>query len=502
MADSAPSVGEVGLRHGIPGRIRGELVAGLLVAVGCGGGGSAGPVAPPPPPSGAVARIVVDPDTFTLASLGDTRALTAVARASTGAILPEISFTWRSSNPDVATVNAGGLVTARSNGFAAIEASASGVTGRAGALVRTGALQWVEIRAGGINGCGVTTHGTAYCWGDDVHGQIGDGATASWRVHPIRVDAHLVYFTLVTIGGGHICGLDADGQAYCWGNTFFGEGGYGVSGEGVQTSVTAVSGGLRFSELRASGSHTCGLTASGAAYCWGINNHGQLGDGTTTDRDIPVAVAGGMAFRQLDAPRTTVDNHTCAVDTGGVAWCWGTNFDGELGDGTTENRLSPVRVAGGVVFDRVTTGGRHTCGLAAAGTAYCWGHNSAGALGDGTLLDRPAPTAVTGGLTFRSISAGENHTCGISSAGIAYCWGANSEGQLGDGTNKSRGVPTPVSGGATFIQLEAGPVHTCGLTVSGVGYCWGRNTRGELGDGTNVPRTTPVALPDPTELGG
>lgn len=489
-----------------PGRLDGTLRARgasallALLMAGCGGNGGGG--AAGPPPVGGFSRITVEPDTFTLSTVGETRALDGVARTSGGGVVPGVSFTWRSSDPSVATVDGGGLVTAVTNGAAAIEASASGVTGQADVAVRAGDLEWLEIRAGGINGCGVTSHGTAYCWGDDVHGQIGDGTTANWRLTPVRVRAGLSYLHTVTIGGGHVCGLTAEGTAYCWGNTFFGEGGYGVSGEVVQTSLVAVSGGHRFTELRASGSHTCGLTVAGRAWCWGINDHGQLGDGTTMNRDLPVAVAGDLTFRQIDAPTTPLDNHTCAVATDGAAWCWGTNFDGELGDGTTEHQLEPVAVAGGIEFDHVSAGGRHTCGLTPAGAAWCWGANGAGALGDGTSLDRSAPTEVTGGIEFRSISAGESHTCGLEGDGTAWCWGANSEGQLGDGTNRSRVVPTPVSGGLSFVQLEAGPVHTCGLTTAGVGYCWGRNTRGELGNGNQVPRTTPWALPHPDEIGG
>ena len=479
----------------------GFRIAALVALCACGGGGDAGPVAPPPPTPGGVNRIVIEPDTFTLASVGGTRALEATALAASGSPIAGVAFTWTSSNPAVARVDGDGLVTAVSNGGAAIEAAASGVTGRANTAVRAGELAWVRVLAGGINGCGVTSHGTAYCWGDDVHGQIGDGVTANWRLTPVRVQAGLLYFDELTIGGGHVCGLTSDGVAYCWGNTFFGEGGFGVSGVDVQTSPVPVSGGHRFSQLLASGSHTCGLNVSGTAYCWGVNDNGQLGDGSTTNRDTPVPVAGGLTFRQIDVPGATVDNHTCAVATDGAAWCWGTNFDGELGDGTTGHRSEPVAVLGGLAFEEVSAGGRHTCGLTAGGTAWCWGANGSGALGDGTSQARIAPTAVTGGIAFRSISAGENHTCGLSSDGTAYCWGGNSEGQLGDGTNQARNAPTPVSGGAVFVQLEAGPVHTCGLTDSGTGYCWGRNTRGELGDGSQLPRSAPVALPGPGEIG-
>src|SRR5450759_3959508 len=179
------------------------------------------------------------------------------------------------------------------------------------------------------------------------------------------------------------------------------------------------------------GYHTCALAPSGQAYCWGLNTYGELGDNTTTDRSTPIAVQQGVVtFTSITAGW----GHTCGLTSAGAAWCWGYNGNGRLGDNTITLRLTPVAVQqGGVTFTSITAGDSHTCGLTGAGAAYCWGRNDSGPVGDNTTTDRHTPVAVQqGGVTFASITSGRWHTCGLTSAGAAYCWGWNVNGQLGD----------------------------------------------------------------------
>jgi alpha-tubulin suppressor-like RCC1 family protein len=237
--------------------------------------------------------------------------------------------------------------------------------------------------------------------------------------------------------------------------------------------------------------HTCGVTTTGEAYCWGSNFIGQLGTGTNTNSNVPVAVSGGLTFQSVSAGWSS----TCALTLSGEAYCWGANSDGQVGDGTFINRSTPVPVAGGFTFSAISAGGGNSCALTLGGEAYCWGRNEDGQLGDGAFsFSQPAPVAVSGGLTFSSIDAGGLLTCALSTTGEAYCWGRNEDGQLGDGTFINRSTPVPVAGGLTFSAIGAHNRHACGLTTNGRAYCWGENNVGQLGDGTVADSNVPVAV--------
>lgn len=299
-----------------------------------------------------------------------------------------------------------------------------------------------------------------------------------------------VNWTLLTAGEGQTCGQTSGGATFCWGRIGLGAL-VGDFGDPVRYTPVAVGGGIAFSGVSAGQGHACGVTGAGIAYCWGGNLFGELGDGTTTIRATPVPVAGGLTFARVIAKFLG----TCGLTTGGAAHCWGANFYGALGDSSTTQRSAPVAVKGGLLFVDLTLGRDHACGLTGGGAAYCWGSNSDGELGDSsTSLVRYTPVAVVGGVTFSSLTAGWGHTCGLTSGGSAYCWGYNLSGQLGDGSATSRSSPSLVSGGHTFTSLTAGMFHTCGVTTGGASHCWGNNSQGALGDGSTIDRNTPVAV--------
>ena len=321
----------------------------------------------------------------------------------------------------------------------------------------TGGLRFRTITAGSysFNGysCALTTDGVPYCWGDGFGFQLGNGGTAS-STSPVPVAGGLV-FTTLSSSAGHTCGLAVGGAAYCWG---WGYGGALGDGDSTDNPVpTLVAGGRTFVAIDAGGGHTCALTAAGVAYCWGDNSYGQLGDSMPSPtaparQTVPVPVAGGLTFRAI----TAGDRHTCGITVTGAAYCWGEDYRGQLGSSYPTTLCGsplpfdarpcvtyPVLVDGGLTLDSITAGGRKTCALRAGGSAYCWGEGTVGQLGNGDTLSMAAPVAVAGGLTFAAIDAGSFHACGITTEAVAYCWGSGSFGALGTG-NLVGSNPSPV----------------------------------------------------------
>ncbi len=186
-------------------------------------------------------------------------------------------------------------------------------------------------------------------------------------------------------------------------------------------------------------------------------------------------------------------SHSCALTATGKAYCWGDGFSGQLGFGGLEQQNEPIDVSGDQKYTRIAAGGKHTCALNGAGKAYCWGgqRGTRGQLGDASKSDRPSPVASASGQTLSDISAGGNHTCALSTSGEALCWGENRSGQLGDGSRTDRNKP--VSAGGGFTSVSAGEGYSCGI-AHGEAVCWGRNDKGQLGDGGSAPRATPAAV--------
>ncbi len=248
-----------------------------------------------------------------------------------------------------------------------------------------------------------------------------------------------------------------------------------------------------FTSISAGLLHTCGLVGDGIAYCWGFNERGQLGDGSRSTRTTPARVLGTVNYEIISAG----GQHTCGL-SGGKIFCWGLNLSGQLGDGTVKDRATPGAISSTVAFTSVDVGATTSCGLTAEGRAYCWGRNADGQVGDGTFTDRTAAVEVTGGLAFRIIRVGAFHTCGLTLAGEAYCWGRNESGQLGNNDINDSPVPVKLATAEAFVDIDVGFRHTCALTADGRAFCWGRNDFGQLGLGEGAPgagQLTPAELP-------
>jgi Alpha-tubulin suppressor and related RCC1 domain-containing proteins len=236
----------------------------------------------------------------------------------------------------------------------------------------------------------VTTADVAYCWGANDFGQIGRSA-GSGSAAPVEVAGGL-HFRKVEAGGWHTCGIGTDDRAYCWGRNTAGQVGDRSESE-YRDAPVRVAGGRLYRELGTGSSHTCAVTTGHLAFCWGDGRLGQLGNGKRYLSFWPRRVAGALTLQRV----TAGVSHTCGETTDNRAYCWGSNDQGQVGDGKgAGNRLTPSPVAGGLFFSQVSAGGVHTCGRTPAGVAYCWGWNPYGQLGDGTTTDRPKPTRVVG----------------------------------------------------------------------------------------------------------
>jgi alpha-tubulin suppressor-like RCC1 family protein len=299
----------------------------------------------------------------------------------------------------------------------------------------------------------------------------------------------LVTWIQLSTAGSYTCGVTISGAAYCWGSNAYGQlGDNSTTDSLVPVAVSGLSSGV--ASISVGGLHACAVTTSGAAYCWGAA--GQLGD-----NGVPAAVTGlpsGVASISAGV------NHSCAVITSGAAYCWGDNSAGQLGNNSTTNSSVPVAVTGfssGVAS--ITAGFNYSCAVTTSGAAYCWGFDSAGQLGSNTTSSSPVPEAVFGlSSGVASISAGVNHSCAVITSGAAYCWGLNNSGQLGNNSNTFSPVPVAVSGFSSQIaSISEGQVHSCAVTTSGAAYCWGDNSAGQLGNNTKTESLVPVLVTNP-----
>ena len=374
--------------------------------------------------------------------------------------------------------------------------------------VQVGTDTWIGAVGNKLGTCGIKSDRSLWCWGYNGWGTVGDGTTTD-RTEPVEVDlgANKTVRAIADIDAMNfnVCAILNDGVTKCWGENYDG---YGVGGvflgvSGQQNSPTTVSAfdylGQGIRTIESGLRHSCAITNDGQLYCWGNNADGQVGNGNPSGWSTVVNVP-----LDLD-PNVTAESvalgnwHTCAILNDGSVKCWGWNSFGQLGDGTTTDRDTPVSVTLGSEAVSITSGGFHTCVILADGELNCWGSNGSGEIGDGTTTDRTSPTAVDvgAGMTAVSVEGGDNHTCAILNDGSVNCWGENGHNQIGDGTETDRHTPTAVDLGANMTALSveaAGRRHQCAVLNDRSVKCWGANPYGQVGDGTTTDRTSPTAV--------
>ncbi|MFN3258845.1 MAG: RCC1 domain-containing protein [Ilumatobacter sp.] len=408
----------------------------------------------------------------------------------------------------------------------------------------------VQLALGYSTACARLADGSIQCWGEGQRGRLGNGVDSGDNVEqPTPVDVEGIDDAVEIVGhADHHCVLRATGAVSCWGDASGGQlatdtpefatrarlvpgtagqpiaevsvgfgftcfrtvgGGVGCVGDnsrlqlatpGVSSADTAtpIPGLTTAAQIESGGEHTCVRLSDSTIQCWGEGAFGRLGNGTSTDFDVPTTVRDDTD----SGPLTDIDqvsggeDHSCAVTGAGLAWCWGRGSDGRLGHGLSPtSQTLPVAVTGLTDASAIAAGGRHSCAVDTAGDVQCWGDNGQRQLGTGGVIDATTPVDVISVTDVTQLSAGDSHTCGATTAGAVWCWGADGSGALGDGALTAT-EPVMMTGVTTASHVTAGRDVTCVLLDDETVRCAGSNGRGELGDGTTESRDVAVSVID------
>jgi alpha-tubulin suppressor-like RCC1 family protein len=476
-----------------------------------------------PPPIGPAAHVtLISSDTVSgpfgamLATPMTVKATDANGHAVSGAHVAFAS-TGGSVTPIGATTNANGeasttIVLPIAYGVATYTATVNSLPPVSVHGTSHGAV-FATVSAGFNETCATTIEGYLYCWGDNGANEIGlDTSATTLTPQPIPSAAQFVMIQEGPLSG---CGVDRSSNAWCWGGTQSGLLGNGVTRVGWSPPVR-VSGGLTFSEVSTGYYYACGVTTSGAVYCWGANSSGEAGPTgcCNSTNATPVLVPTPVPIVHLSASNL----HTCGLSSDGTAYCWGSNANGELGTTATLTQRcdslpcspTPVPVAGGLHFRSISAAYESTCGLTTSGVGYCWGNNDFGQLGNGTQTSAATPTPIAvGNAPVAQLSAIDRLGCVVTTAPTILCWGYGViwfgvpnvqcpvPGNPGSFYTCQPTPTAPSTGGMTFTAISVGDDQMCGFpSGSTLLYCWGAGFAGDLGDGTTTDELTPTLVSD------
>lgn len=359
--------------------------------------------------------------------------------------------------------------------------SPNGITSQDFEARKASSLHRASIAAGGIHSLALKTNGSLWAWGSNYDEQLGVGELHVLKsITPLRVGTGSNWRSLAA-GLENTLALQADGTMWGWGGIFYENVSYGSSPVqiGEDRDWTAASSGDR---------HQLSLKQDGSLWAWGRNQLGQLGDGTGADRSIRLIRVGAENDWAMAAAGS---NHTVALKGDGTLWAWGWNTDGQLGEGTNTDRFLPVRIGADNDWTAVGAGHAHTLALKADGSLWAWGANDYGQLGDGTGIGSIHPVRIGSDKDWVGIGAGYVHSLARKADGTIWAWGWNLYGQLGDGTNLDQFLPVQVGREADWTAVAAGYGHTLARKGDGTLWAWGRNIDGTLGDGTEADRNHP-----------
>jgi alpha-tubulin suppressor-like RCC1 family protein len=348
----------------------------------------------------------------------------------------------------------------------------------------------LQAKAGSSHTLLLRGDGTVWAWGANGSGQLGDGSTSSSHV-PQKV-AGLSAVKAVVASGEHSLALRGpDGSVWAWGRNDSGQLGDGTT---VARLLPMQVLGLEGVVALASGSrHVLALTSGRTVLAWGRNHEGQLGDGSTLPSSTPRLVSGLDDVVAVAAG----GNHSLALLADGTVWAWGANTEGQLGDGSKRNRTAPVQVAGLTHVVAVAAGDSHSLALLADGTVWAWGSNTRGQLGDGSTRAHVRPERVPRLTGVVALASGSHHAIALDAAGAVWTWGYNGFGQLGDGSTDTRELPMRLDGLMGGASVDANGNHTVVVGADGSVRTWGANAQGQLGDGSHFQSSTPVRVVQP-----
>ena len=348
--------------------------------------------------------------------------------------------------------------------------------------------QFKIAETGGIHTLAIDREGNLWAWGLNNYGQLGDGTTTD-RTNPVQIKIG-TKFTQVSTGSCYSTAIDSEGNLWTWGLNNYGQLG---DGTGInKTSPIKILDGIKFTQISAGEDHSLAIDNEGNLWAWGYNYNGQLGDGTTTNKTTPVQIKDSTKFSKIS---TGVD-YSIAIDNEGNLWTWGRNYKGQLGDGTTTDKTIPKQIKKDTKFLKISAGrAGHVLAIDIEGKLWVWGQNPYGQLGDGTTINRTSPVQVKSDTKFTEISAGNAHSIAIDDKGNLWTWGRNEKGQLGDGTTIDKTSPVQIKKGIKFISVCARGNDSSFALESGMYlWAWGLNNYGQLGDGTTTNRLTPVQI--------
>jgi alpha-tubulin suppressor-like RCC1 family protein len=458
------------------------------VLAACGGGGGGGSSTPAVVTLKSIAVTAAGPTTI---AVNATQQLTATGTYSDGstktlttAVESTLAWTTKSGGSGVAAVTNVGLVTAKAVGTETINATVGTVVGTINITVNA---PWTQIAAGGLQTVAMKADNKLHSWGSNIHGQLGDG-TSTDRKAPVAVSGNSTLWKQVAVGDQFVVAIRTDGTLWSWGWNQNGQLGDGTLLE--KLVPTQIGTGKDWVSVAAGRAHVVAVKGTaGLLYTWGRNANGQLGTGTTADKQAPFQI-GTAAWLAVAAG----ESHSLGIQKDGSLWAWGANTYGQVGNAAQgADVTAPVRI-GTLNFTSVAAGANHSLAIRSGGTLYAWGLNTDGQLGNNGSTQQISPVQIGTDTNWGMVAGGAAHSIGVHSDGTLWAWGLNEKGQLGTGGTDSRS-PTQVGNLQTWKAVAAGSAHSVALKADQTLWTWGLNDSGQLGTGTTAPSFVPVNVP-------